>query len=296
MRGRPDDRAPRRDPARPLTAAEQRAAEVRATRAPRGEPKERPAPPPWEREKWVDDGPLRAVAAEATERAMTPMPAQPTARTRPSGTLDPDVAAVVQREAGSQRSARYQERLTSAAEALERGRYDDARRMVQPVLRDLPNVAMGHEIAGHAFYATGQWRKAVAEIEKARELDRSLSHHPVLADCYRALHRYDKVAELWRELKEASPDPALMAEGRIIAAGALADQGDLSGALALMQKAATVPKTGKIREHHLRQWYVLGDLHDRAGDVIDARRFFTLVAQADADFADVRQRLSNLGR
>jgi hypothetical protein len=41
---------------------------------------------------------------------------------------------------------------------------------------------------------------------------------------------------------------------------------------------------------------VLGDLHDRAGDVTLARRFFTLVAQADADFADVRQRLTNLGR
>lgn len=245
----------------------------------------------------MDAGPLRTVAESATERALTPTPmsAQPT-RTRPSGTLEPEVAAVVQREAGPQRAARYQERLTSAAEALERGRYDDARRMVQPVLRDVPNVAMAHEIAGQAFYATGQWRKAVAELELARQLDHSLVHHPVLADSYRALHRYDKVDELWRELREASPEPALMAEGRIIAAGALADQGDLAGALATMQKAATVPKSGKVREHHLRQWYVLGDLHDRAGDVIEARRFFALVVQTDPEFADVHLRLANLGR
>jgi tetratricopeptide (TPR) repeat protein len=243
----------------------------------------------------VVDDPIRAAAADATERAMTPMPPQPS-RERPSGTLDPDVLAAVEREAGPQRSARVRERLTSAAEALGRGRYDDARRMVQAVLRDTPNVAMAHEIAGQAFYSTGQWRKAVAELETARELDRSLVHHPVLADCYRALHRYDKVEQLWRELKEASPEPALMAEGRIIAAGALADRGDLRGALSLMQKGAEAPKTGKVREHHLRQWYVLGDLHDRAGDVVDARRFFTLVASNDADFADVRQRLASLGR
>ena len=223
------------------------------------------------------------------------MPATPT-RVRKPGTLDPDVSAVVQREAGAQRSARYEERLTSAAEALARNRYDDARRMVAPVLRDLPGIAMAHEIAGQAFYAMGQWRKAIAELELARQLDGSLAHHPVLADSYRALKRYDKVDELWRELKEASPEPALMAEGRIIAAGALADQGDLRGALGLMQKAAEPPRSGKVREHHLRQWYVLGDLHDRAGDVIDARRYFGRIAGVDKDFADVRQRLTNLGR
>ena len=101
------------------------------------------------------------------------------------------------------------------------------------------------------------------------QLDRTLNHHAVLADCYRALKRYDLVEQLWRELREGSPSPALMAEGRIVAAGALADQGDLKGALKLMERAADVPK--KVRDHHLRQWYVLGDLHDRSGDIIKAR-------------------------
>lgn len=198
------------------------------------------------------------------------------------------------REAGPQRSARYQERLRSAAEALERGRFGDARRMVQPVLRDLPNVATAHEIAGLALYSLGEWRKAAAELELARQLDGSVRHHPVLADCYRAMRRYDVVRELWTELKAASPAPALMAEGRIVAAGALADQGDLRSALSLLASARAMPR--KVREHHLRQWYVLGDLLDRSGDVIEARRFFGLVAQHDADFADVTQRLAALGR
>lgn len=278
-------------PRRELTAAEQRAAQVRSTRGPKV-PKAVAEAPEHTREEWIDEGPIRDVAVAATERARTESAAPK--RTRAKGVLDPEVVAEVDREAGNQRSGRYRERLQSAAEALDRGRFDDARRMVQPVLRDLPNIAMAHEIAGLAFYSTGQWRKAAAELELARQIDRSVRHHPVLADCYRALKRYDVVVELWDELKGESPAPGLMAEGRIVAAGSLADQGDLRGALSMMAKAREVPK--KVRDHHLRQWYVLGDLLDRSGEIVEARRFFGMVAQADAEFADVMQRLASLGR
>lgn len=241
----------------------------------------------------MDEGPIRSAAEEAAARAGVAAEEKPV-RQRTPGKLDPEVVATVEREAGSHRAGRYSERLTSAAEALARGRFDDARRMVAPVLRDLPNVPMAHEIAGLAFYSTGQWRKAVAELELARELDHSVRHHAVLADSYRALKRYDMVTELWNDLKGASPEPSLMAEGRIVAASALADQGDLPGALQVLEKAREVPK--KVRDHHVRQWYVVADLYDRSGDVVQARRFFGLVAQHDAEFADVMQRLANLGR
>jgi tetratricopeptide (TPR) repeat protein len=240
---------------------------------------------------------LRSVARKATERAQRPEPtpdaAKPTRR-RKSSELAPGVAEDLQQIAPGARAAKYRERLTTAADALDRGRFDDARRMVQPVLRDLPEMAFGHEIAGLAFYRTGQWRKAAAELEVARQLDRTLNHHAVLADCYRALKRYDLVDQLWLEIREGSPEPALMAEGRIVAAGALADQGDLKGALKMMERGADVPK--KVREHHLRQWYVLGDLHDRSGDIIKARRFFGMIFEADPQFADVTDRLRGLGR
>lgn len=280
-----------------MTSAEVRAAEVRAARAPRpatGKPA-LAAPAAFVREQWVDDGPIRSAAEDAAARALREQtPVTDEGRRRRPAELDPEVATQVEKEAGSQKAGRYNERLTSAAEALARGRFDDARRMVQPVLRDLPNLAMGHEITGLAFYSTGQWRKAAAELELARQLDHSVRHHPVLADCYRALRRYDVVAELWAELRAASPEPSVMAEGRIVAASAQADQGNLAEALRLLQKARDVPK--KVREHHLRQWYVLADLHDRSGDIVEARRFFGLVAQHDSEFADVMQRLANLGR
>lgn len=242
---------------------------------------------------------MRDAAEAATGRAKSPAEAEPDEEAaargrRTSRELAPEVAESLQHVAPSSRTARYQERLTSAADALDRGRYDDARRMVQPVLRDLPDMAFGHELAGLALYRMGQWRKAAAELETARRLDGTLNHHAVLADCYRALRRYTEVDQLWLELRDGSPSPSLMAEGRIVAAGALADRGDLAGALRAMDKGAELPK--KVRDHHLRQWYMLGDLYDRSGDVIAARRFFGLVAANDSSFADVADRLRGLGR
>jgi len=291
---RRDNRVAPRRIDKPLTAAERRAAEVRATREPR-EPRERAAPPPWEREQWLDDGPLRNAAEQAALRASAEIAADDRRRPRrASAELAPEVLDDLQRVAPPSKTARYQERLASAADALDRGRFDDARRMVQPVLRDVPDMAFGHEIAGLALYRVGQWRKAAAELEVARQLDGSLNHHPVLADCYRAMRRYHEVEQLWRELRDGSPSPALMAEGRIVAAGALADQGDLAGALKVMERAGDLPK--RVRDYHLRQWYVLADLYDRSGDIIKARRYFGLVYEVDALFADVVDRLHALGR
>ncbi|MGB8862442.1 MAG: hypothetical protein WCC60_24515 [Ilumatobacteraceae bacterium] len=273
-----------------MTAADQRSIMVKAKRGPKVERAE-VAPPAWEREQWIDEGSMREEAAKAAQRAATE--AVPRGRA-PRTELAPEVSEELAKVAAASRQARYKERLASAAEALDRGRFADARRMVQSVVRDLPEMAFGHEIAGLALYRLGQWRKAAAELETARLLDGTVNHHAVLADCYRALRRYHEVEQLWRELREASPAPALLAEGRIVAAGALADQGDLQGALTTMVKALEVPK--KPRDYHLRQWYVVADLLDRSGDVIKARRYFGLVLAADAEFADVKERLRTLGR
>jgi hypothetical protein len=101
------------------------------------------------------------------------------------------------------------------------------------------------------------------------------------------------VEKLWSELREASPNAALVAEGRIVAAGARADQGDIAGGIRLLEGRAS----GSARRpdwHHLRLWYALGDLYERGGDVPKARELFTRVAKAQADFADVAERLQGL--
>ena len=76
-------------------------------------------------------------------------------------------------------------------------------------------------------------------------------------------------------------------------ASSLADQGNLEGALDVMAKQMNELK--RPSEYHLRQWYVVGDLHDRMGNVIEARRFFERVVAFEPGFADVVERLASLG-
>ena len=109
---------------------------------------------------------------------------------------------------------------------------------------------------------------------------------------YRALGRYTEVDDLWRELREASPSAALVAEGRIVKAGSLADQGRLADAIRTMEQGVRFPK--RPQPHHLRMWYSLADLYERAGDIVRSRQLFERVVNADPDFADAVVRLRSL--
>jgi tetratricopeptide (TPR) repeat protein len=278
------------------TAAERRAAEVRRTRGPRP-----PRDPDAERlaiegrsvDQWIDEGALRAEATDAATRAAAGT-AKRRRRNRP-GQVDAETMAVIRSAARDSRQAdRFIERLTQAQEALDRERFDDARRLASPLLRELPGVAAVHEVVGLAAYRSGRWKQAVAELEAAQALHPTVELLPVLADAYRALRRWGDVDRIWGDVRASSPAHEILAEARIVAAGAEADRGDLQAALRTMAKAKQMPR--RVRDHHLRQWYMLGDLYDRAGDPLEATHWFGLVARHDAEFVDVADRLRALGR
>ncbi|MDQ3737535.1 MAG: hypothetical protein M3337_00015 [Actinomycetota bacterium] len=195
---------------------------------------------------------------------------------------------------GGRRAERLTARLAEASDALARERFADARRISRSLLDELATVAVAHRVAGLSAYRLGRWREAAVELEAADELEHSVEHQPVLADAYRALKRWKKVDEIWAGIRAESPAHEVMAEGRIVAAGAAADRDDLPGAITILEPVTKVK--GRVRDHHLRQWYVLADLHDRAGDAIAAARLFRRVAEHDPDFVDVRARLDALGR
>jgi tetratricopeptide (TPR) repeat protein len=156
-------------------------------------------------------------------------------------------------------------------------------------------VAALRELYGLTLYRLGRWRSAAGELEAFRTLTGSVEQHPVLADCYRALRRYRDVEELWDELRTASPGAALVAEGRIVAAGALADQGRVRDAIRLLEPGARpIGPARRAREHHLRVAYALADLYERAGDLPQARELFQRIATAAPDFVDVQARLQAL--
>ena len=113
----------------------------------------------------------------------------------------------------------------------------------------------------------------------------------MLADCHRALGHWPEVAALWEELRAASPGAEVVTEGRIVAAGALADQGEVRAAIRLLRKGA---EPSRPKWFHLRLWYALADLYERAGDMPHARQLFARILARDASFADVVERLEAL--
>ena len=285
-----DDRGPRRDDDR--TAAQRRSAEVyertggRQTRGGMSNPPER------SREDWIDEGSTRPTRRPAGVRAKATGRAQKGGR-KEVRALD-SVVEEFEKVLGTRASARAIKRYEAALQAFEAHRYDDARKILSSMSREYADVSAVREMFGLCLYRGGQWKRALGELETAVKLNPDwIFNHAVIADCHRALGNHQLVEQYWRELAEASPHPELLAEGRIVMAGSLADRGLFVEALDLMDKAAGDMK--RPSEYHLRQWFVIADLYDRQGNVIKARQFFERIAMHDAQFVDVAERLSTLG-
>lgn len=261
-------------------------------------------------EIWIDEGEVRDEARSAVERGRggpTKTPGRRRGRrggSAPTATAadgvvpgaaagEIDVRDALVRALGSARGTRLARRVDEAAEAFEADRFDECARTLRPIVREAPTVAATRELLGLALYRQGRWKLAAAELEALRTLTNGTDQHPVLADCYRAMGRHGDVAELWEELRAASPSAALVTEGRIVAAGSLADQGDLPAALRLLSSGWSTPK--RPGEHHLRRAYALADLYERAGDVPRSRELFGWIDRSAPGATDAARRLRALG-
>jgi len=193
----------------------------------------------------------------------------------------------------STRSFGYLERrLTAAAEAYERDRYEDALTAIRPVVERAPLAPAVKELYGLTLYRLGRWRQASKALRELHELTGSFDQLPVIADCERALGHFDRVRELWDDLRRAGVDYDVLVEGRLVMAGALADSGALDEAIALLEPEARNRKNPSLS--HLRQWYALADLYERGGDLPRARQLFARIAQADPGALDAPERLRAL--
>ncbi len=206
--------------------------------------------------------------------------------------LPPEVADELARSGGEALVHRNARRLDDAARAYAEERYRDALRLVEPLARRFSEVAAIRELHGLCLYRLGRWKPAIGELIAAERQSGGTEHHPVIADCHRALGHHGEVARLWEDLRQGSATAAVVTEGRIVAAGSLADQGDLRAAIRLLEQGPVDVR--KPRLHHLRLWYALAALHERAGDVPRARQLYRQVGDADPDFADVGERLRTL--
>jgi tetratricopeptide (TPR) repeat protein len=194
---------------------------------------------------------------------------------------------------GGKRGSYLLGQLMDAADAYAHDRDRETLRILRPVRDALPDSPSVHELMGLAQYRVGNYRAASKELDRFVELTDSVEQHPVLMDCARAQKRWRRVDTLWDELAAASPAPELVTEGRIVAAGALADRGRVPEAIVLLEKKTEAVK--RPREDHLRLWYALADLEERAGNNARARALFERVAAHDPEFADVATRRRSIG-
>ena len=237
----------------------------------------------WEPEVWIDEGSVAGEARRAVGRGKG-------RRIEPDG--EPPADPTLQRAVPPATLERTEQRFKQATKDFRRERFEEARRILKPLAEAAPTAESVRELLGLTYYRLGRWKPAVTELEAFRGLNGSTEQHPVLADCYRALGRHAKVAELWEELRAASPSAPLVAEGRIVYAGSLADQGRIDDAIAVLEASKRPAK--RPQHHHLRIAYALADLYERAGDVPKARQLFGIVASADPELGDAEARLRAL--
>ena len=285
-----DEDRPRREDTR--TAAQRRSDEVNQRTGGRRTSGEMSGPPDRTSEIWVDEGSTRPIRRPEGIRARGTGRAQKGGR-KEVRALD-SVVEEFERALGTRASVRALKRYDAALQAFEAHRYEDARKILNPMAKEYADVSAVHEMLGLCLYRAGQWKRALTELETAVSQNPDwIFNHAVIEDCHRALGNHQMVEKYWRELAEASPHPELLAEGRIVMAGSLADRKLFEEAHALMEKAAGDIK--RPSEYHLRQWFVIADLYDKQGNVIKARQFFERIALHDRQFVDVAERLATLG-
>lgn len=212
--------------------------------------------------------------------------------------LPADVATEIRRAAGAA-TARHREvlvdRMEKAVVAYERGRYQEALRYGTELSREVVSVPAVRRLAGFAAYRLGRWRDAVRHLEAYSEVTGEPDALPALMDSLRALGRHAKVAAAWTALRHLSPDADVLAEARMVAAGSLSDRGKLPDAIEMLLSAGAARALRNPSDRHLRQWYALADLYERAGDLPRARELFQRVARVDSEAYDVLDRLDALG-
>ncbi|MET0421340.1 MAG: tetratricopeptide repeat protein [Acidimicrobiia bacterium] len=196
------------------------------------------------------------------------------------------------RRLGGRNGDKFLRLLMDAADAFASDRPRDALRIVRPLREQVPDSPSVRELVGLCHYRLGNYAAAAKELEAYAELSGSVDQNPVLMDCYRAQRRWKKVDAAWTELADVSPSAEAVAEGRIVYAGALADQGKLTLALNSLRKRGANVRDPK--EHHLRLWYALADLEERAGNHAVARDLFDRVRRAEPGYADVAERRAAL--
>ena len=257
------------------------------------------------RDEWEDTAPQAKARGRRTPEA--PSPTGSIAQREPAAwrfrrcpharTLPPEIAAEI-RNAAYVATALHRERLVERAEsaygAYEHGRYLDRAARHQARRRRGTERGCRARAGRVRRLPGGKWRDAVKHLEAHELLTDSAEHIPILMDCQRALHKPKKVADLWTKLRQSSPDRTCWPR-----AGSwprrLWPTAGICRVPSPCSPSGGIESTAQPLNRHIRQWYLLADLYERAGDVPRARELFERVLRVDREAYDVAERWAALG-
>jgi tetratricopeptide (TPR) repeat protein len=182
--------------------------------------------------------------------------------------------------------------FAEAAGAFAAGNFREAARLAEQSKHIALRAPSPRELLGLAYYRMGRWQHAARELSAFRRISGTHDQNPVLADCYRALGKPERAIELCNEIDDRKVAPEIAYEGHIVAASALADTGRIDKAIERIEALNLRPEVAE--PHHIRAWYVLGDLLERQGRFTQAREWFDAAAAADPDATDASERAGRL--
>lgn len=240
--------------------------------------------------------PRRATSSRrdpTPHRRATPKPA-PAAKAYESVHLDDELTAELRATARPGKGEILVKVFADAVAAFAAGDLDEAIRLGEQSKHIALRAVPAREFLGLAYYHAGRWQEAQRELAAFRRLSGSDSQNPVLADAYRAMGKPEKAVELCDQMDPRTVEPAAFYEGAIVAAGALADMGRVDEGIERLKRLELSPPMAEA--HHVRAWYVLGDLLERRGRFTQAKEWFEAVVSADPDGTDASERLAKLRR
>jgi tetratricopeptide (TPR) repeat protein len=182
--------------------------------------------------------------------------------------------------------------FSESAGAFAVGDFTNAIRLGEQAKHIALRAASVRELLGLAYYRAARWQEAARELTAFRRFSGSTDQNPVIADSYRAMKKPEKALEFVDEIDKDEVSEPVFFEAQIVGAGALADMGLLDEAIARLEKLDLRPAVAE--EHHMRAWYMLGDLSEKRGRFTQARSWFEAVEAADPDATDAPHRARRL--
>jgi len=142
-------------------------------------------------------------------------------------------------------------------------------------------VGVVREACGVAAYLAGRWADALSELRAARRLTGRAGYIAVMADCERALGRYDRALALVTGPDAVPADRTEEVELRIVESGIRRDMGSAEAAVVILQLPELTD--GRLRSWSARLYYAYADALLDIGRVDEAREWFGRAAAADRD-------------